>query len=939
MAENSLPSTLGREKGMKKPLQVNQNEVGLPARVPPSRLSQLPQNYNSFFTSLPKPSGPLLPPQRPTLTPQRSLPRLQSTISAFQSQFTAPAFNPSAFPKTAYDSFTSRVPHNPSSALPSGIHHSSLATPSTSSPAPVIPALDFSIDPLPSWTDIGAPDEAATPLLPPVSNPESPVLPPASKSEIPVLPPVSTAEKIELILKMLRKARISPMDVLLASLEKPTYATAFHADDTATKFLDIIHEDDRGRRTLEEWFSPRALDFVCTQITSEADTMLKVLGTHKNVADIKPEFLRSWSLKKNVAEPADKHAPNLVRLLRCALSTKESLEKNKKKSNDTACYCILGQIISRRSQQAPDFAAPMSLMWWASGCSREAIEILNNIGLSKSFDTVQKLIGSTANFCIADARTLAHGPDGYMFGYDNVNMSTSKFVEQCSSAPAKVQSGTYFIIYPYLNPNPAALHLPTILLRAQNAPDLDFNNHLCPTFEQTKNSHHQFCSYVIRVLCRYEESFTPRQDELELQSPPRRALPDGHKTPQLPLKLCTLEESSIKGNLAAHVESHITQLHLTYAQLTKAVLSINDQATQSLNRGAKSIRAFDVNPFLRCQMFQLAIGLFHLCLNLVWGVLHVHRGHINYPETLAHLQHPDYHSLLAALMQILDGLILDAWRIECGYPSLAAYAASKPSSGDLRLMAAKILNTHATPTRTPLDNPDPTDTVRENTRRLIHDLMYVSEVTRAISAGDFGRVEDILSTLGMMFRGAGSKNYSTEIMHFTHNMKLVWKGTGFDDLVRDNIIINRTGVRGRGQGVDENMEHNIGRVKELFAAKGMYGSWDRLADISAAIDVIDSVKKSIAMSLDASYSGTGHTTPDTSNLVRRIANKARELKLNSFDSTRASNSTVKASVDILSAGEAVLKSASLATFNKNRRALLRGIPVEEEEGVYLTFVT
>ncbi|KAJ7936328.1 hypothetical protein B0H13DRAFT_1589670 [Mycena leptocephala] len=45
---------------------------------------------------------------------------------------------------------------------------------------------------------------------------------------------------------------------------------------------------------------------------------------------------------------------------------------------------------------------------------------------------------------------------------------------------------------------------------------------------------------------------------------------------------------------------------------------------------------------------------------------------------------------------------------------------------------------------------------------------------------DFGRVEDILTTLGMMFRGARSKNYSTEIMHFTHNMKYVWKGNGFE---------------------------------------------------------------------------------------------------------------------------------------------------------------
>ncbi|KAJ7460186.1 hypothetical protein FB451DRAFT_1270587, partial [Mycena latifolia] len=84
------------------------------------------------------------------------------------------------------------------------------------------------------------------------------------------------------------------------------------------------------------------------------------------------------------------------------------------------------------------------------------------------------------------------------------------------------------------------------------------------------------------------------------------------------------------------------------------------------------------------------------------------------------------------------------------------------------------------------------------------------------------------------------------------------------------------------------------------------------------------------MSLDASYNGSSHKTPDTSNLVWRIAHKAKELNLNGHDPTRNTTSLVKPSVDILSTGEAVLKSSSLATFNKNRKDLLKGIQVDEE---------
>ena len=56
----------------------------------------------------------------------------------------------------------------------------------------------------------------------------------------------------------------------------------------------------------------------------------------------------------------------------------------------------------------------------------------------------------------------------------------------------------------------------------------------------------------------------------------------------------------------------------------------------------------------------------------------------------------------------------------------------------------------------------------------MRDLLYVAELVWAISDGDWGRVEDIIGPLAMIFRGAGSNNYSTELLHFLHNLKLVW---------------------------------------------------------------------------------------------------------------------------------------------------------------------
>ena len=57
---------------------------------------------------------------------------------------------------------------------------------------------------------------------------------------------------------------------------------------------------------------------------------------------------------------------------------------------------------------------------------------------------------------------------------------------------------------------------------------------------------------------------------------------------------------------------------------------------------------------------------------------------------------------------------------------------------------------------------------------LIHDLLYVQELSAAISGGDWGRIEDILGTLAMMFKGTGANNYCTEILHLIRNLKVVW---------------------------------------------------------------------------------------------------------------------------------------------------------------------
>ena len=360
-----------------------------------------------------------------------------------------------------------------------------------------------------------------------------------------------------------------------------------------------------------------------------------------------------------------------------------------------------------------------------------------------------------------------------------------------------MQSGTFPVIYKLHNSgSPDALRLGPILERARQASDLTFNADIRPNREQQKMFNLQLQVHVVSVLSKYCTAFEYCKKTPKLQHIPHHKMPAGRITKVYPLRATTIDESTITAQPKVLQNAYVEQLHMEHKNLEdQGVPSYNDQYTNAKFRAAQAVRSDDVNNFTRLRVWQLGFGLFHLCLNLIWALLHVHRGSITQLGSLSHLfatmdktrlgaQHPDYHTLLAALTQILHGIILNAWRRDCGFPSLAAFAASKPTAEQLLAKAQEILLEHAVPMQdsNAEENLDENsslkdssaDVARQNLLLLTHDLLYVVELVRAISDGDWGRIEDILGNLAMMFRGAGSNNYCAEILHFVHNLRKVW---------------------------------------------------------------------------------------------------------------------------------------------------------------------
>ena len=119
----------------------------------------------------------------------------------------------------------------------------------------------------------------------------------------------------------------------------------------------------------------------------------------------------------------------------------------------------------------------------------------------------------------------------------------------------------------------------------------------------------------------------------------------------------------------------------------------------------------------------------------------------------------------------------------------------------------------------------------------------------------------------------------------------------------------------------------------MLTAKGLESTWDRLGDISAAIDYLNKIKKKVSSALSSSYQRSTHTTPDTSHLVWRVADKIRDEELQAFREKRVGNSKVKGVVDVLATGEVKLKSSSLTAFNKKISAMVKGHVYEDEQDV------
>lgn len=113
-------------------------------------------------------------------------------------------------------------------------------------------------------------------------------------------------------------------------------------------------------------------------------------------------------------------------------------------------------------------------MAWSTGASRQLINVLNHSCLSMSYTSILSMIETLAEQSIEDAHKVVKGP--HPFVIDNVNVSTSTFIEQALGAMSKVQSGTVAVLYKLPNAKCKDMLLEPMMLQLLNSSPLTMSD-------------------------------------------------------------------------------------------------------------------------------------------------------------------------------------------------------------------------------------------------------------------------------------------------------------------------------------------------------------------------------------------------------------------------------------------------------------------------------
>ncbi|KAG0216207.1 hypothetical protein BGX31_000652 [Mortierella sp. GBA43] len=374
---------------------------------------------------------------------------------------------------------------------------------------------------------------------------------------------------------------------------------------------------------------------------------------------------------------------------------------------------------------------------YAQGCSKSVISVLNHVGLSVSFSSIQNALETLTEDALNNVRDAIKEHSWFLL-YDNINFLNRKS-DQRSDNKNTFENGATATI---------------VITKGVEKIRQDHNQHPAPCLgdilpDERSNSHLQnvFRFHLVNVLQRHYSTYERCSVSVPSVRPPKPETTEAY-----PLPAMKIDQSTVDGNveIIETVMKSVLKLDPNDFSDDMMIIVAGDQLTVSRIESAKRLRREDVTPFHRLQWAVPVIQLFHLQMLLCFTILRTHRGGTSTPGSLALYiemlerknlgkDTTNYHAADEMLKHTFDAMIRRVWEVELDTDHLEKYGSDQDDA-----------------------------TLRDDIASLkIFSKIYL-ELCAAIKCGDTGRIVKVLQMINIMFQAGGTKNYAIETITSTH---------------------------------------------------------------------------------------------------------------------------------------------------------------------------
>ncbi|KAG0012346.1 hypothetical protein BGZ81_001645, partial [Podila clonocystis] len=510
---------------------------------------------------------------------------------------------------------------------------------------------------------------------------------------------------------------------------------------------------------------------------------------------------------------------------------------------------------------------------YSQGASSSLITVLQKVGVSVSFDSIQRALGALTKAHLENVRrVVTKEMKPFLIGYDNINMAFRRHDQHFDNKDTFENGATATLI--------VVPQMPTVEMSEDHTSQLNVED-LHPTKEENKHLQDVLRYHLAEVLVRRVKDFknNPMPVPVKGQLPPA-------KTEMYPLPCMHIDQATIEGNrdILDEIMAKATRLNPEWFEKKRVILA-GDQLTLARIRSIARLRWDERKAYHRLEWAIPVVQLFHLQMLFTKTILRTHygkEGKKTTPGSLGHilqvlerkrigLDKPNFHDLDQFLRQVFDAMALLLWEneFESGdlYKTLTASGFDR--QGEIKEKTKHILDKFLfSRSHSHISNQQ-----SKNAALFIRDMLFYLELGSAIKAGDIGRIGENIRWVTLLFQAGSTQNYANELLRL-HCQVFYSSDSSSKDVIMASMVVNTAGQPNRFIPCDLLQEHHNLLTKSVYNAKGSNLTWEYLKEkISTNIRIFQSIATKFQGEFKIPRSGTNHTTaPATADV-----NKVKEL--------------------------------------------------------------